>query len=329
MLMLCFRNMQNDRANALLHLPLIGQEALQVLLWLYIGDSADECSSLNRGLSFAVCAVIFSIPGWMTAVHLALTNGFGSDEPFIPAVPNSFGGGSTAMLVRVLRANLVFSGLFWATALSTVGVGMRAGRWPSCTYAGPWGHQVWPAYLGPWYATVVGLLWFFTAMGGTILYPRGDNMLVPGFVIIGPAFVVLLCIMMADPPEFGSVWCWFASGMVGLYALEPTLFACIDESRRLAGQPRGAASNHFGSAYSLESPTRLGRLCVRAGVRMAAATMAGNGVELEIARGGGSISGSNREIMPATQMTASAGASGSARYSAVFDAPEVELADFA
>lgn len=264
------RNTRNDRANALLHVPFLVQEALQVVLWPCIGDSPDSCSELNRWLSFGVCLVIFAVPGWMTTVHICLW-----DERecgilevllnrFMDMIPWNMKGATDRtdtgyvackLLRRVLMVNLLLSGIFYVVTISVIGLAMRKGSWPSCTYSGPWGHQVWPVYLGPWWATAMIVSCFAGLFSLVLLgyFNRGDSVVVPAFLFLGGPLFAVLCFLMSNPPEYGSVLCSFASGMVVLYLLEPCIFAFLHEI------------GWTGFDYSLDSPTNSGRLCMQLG----------------------------------------------------------------
>lgn len=72
LLYVCRRNAAFDRANALYHVPLFLQEALQAVLWCFVPQVASpegvNCGVANKSLSYAVLLVVAGLPLWTTLV---------------------------------------------------------------------------------------------------------------------------------------------------------------------------------------------------------------------------------------------------------------------
>jgi len=93
---------------------------------------------------------------------------------------------------------------------------------PRCTTRGPYGHQVWPMMVWGrrWWAKLCCALLYFTFGGGYVFIPKPSYLPIAFNAL---AFVaVTLYLLMGD--EWGSVWCWLASCLCGLYLVEPFLF---------------------------------------------------------------------------------------------------------
>jgi len=67
-----FRNRFFDRANALFHLPVVGQELIQALLWPHVGQEGELCNTTNRRLSFLIVIVVIGLPFYASVLAKAL-----------------------------------------------------------------------------------------------------------------------------------------------------------------------------------------------------------------------------------------------------------------
>jgi hypothetical protein len=150
LLILVLRNWSGDRANALVHLPLLIQELFQVVLWQHIGKSGQECDGTNRLFSLAIVVVVCSVPAWFALWSLiALWYPQSNAKSYVKA-PRVVG----VLLLRIFSVSVCFwlysITSYWLLSSGMLeSIGILASTpssprwWPPCTYKGPYGHQIW------------------------------------------------------------------------------------------------------------------------------------------------------------------------------------------
>ncbi|CAK9101892.1 unnamed protein product [Durusdinium trenchii] len=220
LLALVGRARRYDRANAFLILPLVLQEWLQVILWMHIGETATECDGTNQAASAWVAYVVCAVPAWISLQPLLGAPHELSDEH--------------RQMCRSFVAMAILCGLCGAL-VQLLGSSFR---WMSsvCTYVGPWHHQIWPVmniqynifpgFLGSLIGKVLSagnlLLYMICSIGGFLAHR-------PSYVL--PAMVGLSAelLILVLGPEWGSFWCFQASGLSFVALLEPWLFESLGE----------------------------------------------------------------------------------------------------
>lgn len=233
-LILCCRRQRNDCANARIILPFVLQEWLQVLLWLHMGASAYDCDEVNRVASVVVTYLVCAVPAWLSL------------QPFLINQP----------ILKENRLLLLGGTLFGVGGCLVHFVAGNAG-WMggSCTYQGPWHHQVWPV-MNMFYDFAPG--WLGHAIGHVLslanfaAYAAGSAGLwittVPSY-LLGALLVVgvqgeLLILVLG--PEWGSFWCFQASLLVTIAFVEPVLVQYLGAPSFLV--PRGLAAGDSAEA---------------------------------------------------------------------------------
>eukprot|EP00438_Fugacium_kawagutii_P030735 Skav225601 [mRNA] locus=scaffold4226:11599:13349:- [translate_table: standard] len=198
-----------DRQNALLILPLLIQEWLQVILWEHMGHTATQCDGTNRLVSSLVTYLVCGVPAWISV------------QPLI------FGE------LHAEHRKMAWSFLGLAVVLGSAGVLVQLGQSSKCTYTGPWRHQIWPV-LHLQYDILPdlagGLLGRLLSVGNLWLYGAASF---GGFLTARPSYVLLFLaavgvnaqvLILFLGPEWGSFWCFQASLLSAVALLEPYLF---------------------------------------------------------------------------------------------------------
>eukprot|EP00729_Bicosta_minor_P023521 gene23521-31043_t len=223
------RDTLNDRINCIGHLPILGQEFLQ--LWMHVSmneaDTPQECSSDNRKVSFLIAAVVHASPFFM------MMRGYWG----------ALKAKSSSQLVCILQRGVKNMAIVYLGMVGITGYMMQSGSWESCTIKGPYGHQMWAmlmvpdpslrlqAWIAPgWVESMPSVFPFpFFRVFCWIVYmslastawevnQRTDlGWRVLG--LLGP--VVCFGLIVFRGYEWGSMWCHFASLIVTLYLVAP------------------------------------------------------------------------------------------------------------
>ena len=244
------RNQLYDRDNVAFHSILLLQEIIQLLIWLSDpppypgpgGESLYNCSAANKGLSWLVAVTIWGVPYWWG--HVATKAIAVPKEKFLPpglAISRTkpyvtFDTGPGAQLKTyntILRAQKRWAARFvvWMTCAMTgsrvLGLSLVGGKWPACTTAGPWGHQVWgPSVLVPIGVPARLLLAVtYVALCGTAikLWAR-ESYAIHVCLVGGSGSQTLVLLLLGIGWEAGAVWCFMASACCVGYLFEPYLF---------------------------------------------------------------------------------------------------------
>eukprot|EP01104_Vermistella_antarctica_P010681 TRINITY_DN2862_c0_g2_i1.p1 TRINITY_DN2862_c0_g2~~TRINITY_DN2862_c0_g2_i1.p1 ORF type:complete len:295 (+),score=16.57 TRINITY_DN2862_c0_g2_i1:268-1152(+) len=207
--------------------PFILQELLQYFLWLNIGVNDQTCNQTNVHLSLAVTFVVGGVPLWINLwAYVSLAPWMAQRDT---SRPTSLDMAMIRLnLRRIVLVSFVLVSMLWLYSVW----GVHDGWYPYCTYAGPWGHQIWPVVMPPnWF-----LKWLGYAAYGTIIsagcifyhgpYPHAFGIRAWMF-LIGPSNWALMLVVFFMGPEFGSLWCWSAFGCTISMAVEPELEALL------------------------------------------------------------------------------------------------------
>lgn len=90
-------------------------------------EDQDTCSHRNRQLGLLIGAIIYGLP-----IHLAVV-GRATATKHTPSFRMEF--------IKRFLAVLVW---YWIGNMTYLYKGFTEGWYPSCTFAGPWSHQIWP-----------------------------------------------------------------------------------------------------------------------------------------------------------------------------------------
>lgn len=230
------RNDYHDRANAIGHLPIVGQEIIQVGLWMVIEpstDTAEVCSPTNRILSIMCMALIHTVPWFFNQRNRALA---ASNE------------NTSFWMKRLVAAQMLHHSAFQAYIISGCLLLMLSGVWVSCTTVGPHGHQIWPLIMTPdptprWFADIYTYLgipavpvirlisWGIYAgnAGNAVDSSPGKDLAQTALTFVGPWFIVAA--MWFRGYEWGSIWCHLASMLCVLYLVTPAFYRATKDGR--------------------------------------------------------------------------------------------------
>ena len=241
LLFLVARNSHFDRHNAVFHLPLLLQEAVQALLWPHVDHTRDlakgwhdpglhTCSASNTRYSFLIAVVVAAVPlhcFFCAAAGVREHNAIlqSTDEP--PPTWRRYVGLLPFDRAFFVRKASAFVGMY-LTILAALGWSHfrpedTACAWCSarCTTKGPWGHQIWSMMV--YRHRVDEFIMAAVYFGSAGMFSRLVRPSLTIFALGGPLATCFVVFYLVAGPEAGSVWCWSTFTLCAVYLVEPRL----------------------------------------------------------------------------------------------------------
>mmetsp|Transcript_9822 Transcript_9822/g.22538 ORF Transcript_9822/g.22538 Transcript_9822/m.22538 type:complete len:347 (+) Transcript_9822:38-1078(+) len=132
-----------DYSHIWLHMPILLQEFVQFLLWLEIGSDADHCSDLNKIYSLSMMMILSGTPMvfafWASMSIMRLEDKILKDKTLTDLEQDAHDGNKL-----IVRHAMMGAVLFSFSVVSYSTFGYFETWYPYCTFAGPFGLQVWP-----------------------------------------------------------------------------------------------------------------------------------------------------------------------------------------